>query len=297
MRIAQPFHAGELRVQAELGERALATIVGRSIADAIMAPAFGFLARQPLIVLARADLEHGCDVTLLFGAPGFLRPRADGSCLEIGLDPTRDRTTDPVLAALAAGARVGCLAIDLSTRRRLRINGEIAKLEPERLELAVAESFPNCPKHISKRELTFEPSPAWRSGASASGTRIGPEQRAIIRAADTFFVASYNPGGHVDASHRGGPPGFVRIDDDDVLEIPDFPGNSMFNTLGNLAVTDAAALVFVDFERGLLLHLRGRTQLCLGAATGRSWRFAIERWQTQPGPVETVETVETVEEL
>lgn len=284
MRIPQPFHAGELRIQTELGERALADIVGGCIGDAIMAPAFEFLARLPMLVLGRADLEHGCDVTLLFGAPGFLHPHADGTRLQIGLNPERRRSSDPVLASLAAGDRVGCLAIDLSTRRRLRINGEIAKLSPDQLELTVAESFPNCPKYITKRELEFAPSPAWQSGASAIGDRLGADQRAIIRASDTFFIASCNPGGHVDASHRGGPPGFVRIRDDDTLEIPDFPGNSMYTTLGNLAINDTAALVFVDFERGVLLHLRGRTQLSLAGATGRSWRFTVERWQLQAGP-------------
>jgi hypothetical protein len=284
MRNAQPFHAGELRVQTEVGERAVAAITGGMVADAIMARAFEFLAELPLIVLGRANPDHSCDVTLLFGAPGFLRPRADGERLQIMLDSHRDRTSDPVLAALEPGARVGCLAIDLRTRRRLRINGEIGQLEPNRLELAVAESFPNCPKYITRRELTFVPSAQWGSGSTANGTGLGPEQRRIIRAADTFFVASSNPGGHADASHRGGPPGFVSIADGDVLEIPDFPGNSMFTTLGNLAVNDQAALVFADFEQGVLLHLRGRTQLTLGVAR-KSWRFAVERWQTQPGPV------------
>jgi hypothetical protein len=166
----------------------------------------------------------------------------------------------------------------------LRVNGEIVELESGWLELAVAESFPNCPKYITRRELSWVPSAEWGSGSTASGTQLGAEQRRIIRTADTFFVASSNPGGHADASHRGGPPGFVSIGAGDVLEIPDFPGNSMFTTLGNLAVNDRAALVFADFEQGVLLHLRGRTQLTLGIAR-KSWRFAVERWQMQPGPV------------
>jgi hypothetical protein len=63
----------------------------------------------------------------------------------------------------------------------------------------------------------------------------------------------------VDVSHRGGKPGFVRVQRDaagvDVLTVPDFAGNQMFNTLGNLQLHPRAGLLFVDFVRGDRLHL------------------------------------------
>ena len=59
-----------------------------------------------------------------------------------------------------------------------------------------------------------------------------------------------------DISHRGGRPGFVRVDGD-VLTIPDFRGNRYFNTLGNLIAEPRASLLFVDFETGDLLQLQG----------------------------------------
>ena len=85
--------------------------------------------------------------------------------------------------------------------------------------------------------------------------------RAAIAAADTFFVASRSRAGNgamfgADISHRGGRPGFIRVDGD-VLTIPDFRGNRYFNTLGNLLAEPRASLLFVDFASGGLLQLTG----------------------------------------
>jgi len=89
----------------------------------------------------------------------------------------------------------------------------------------------------------------------------------LIGSADTLFIATAYPNevavgdeadasSHgVDVSHRGGRPGFVRIDGDDVLTVPDFNGNRFFNTLGNLAAHPRAGLLFIDFDSGDLLHV------------------------------------------
>jgi uncharacterized protein len=65
----------------------------------------------------------------------------------------------------------------------------------------------------------------------------------------------------VDVSHRGGKPGFVRIDDDQTLTVPDFSGNFYFNTFGNLELNPRAGLLFVDFAQGNLLYLTGTAQV------------------------------------
>jgi predicted pyridoxine 5'-phosphate oxidase superfamily flavin-nucleotide-binding protein len=94
--------------------------------------------------------------------------------------------------------------------------------------------------------------------------------RRLVTKADTFFIASAHPqaGAHsddashgVDASHRGGRPGFVRLNADGTLTVPDFSGNRFFNTLGNLALNPRAGLLFVDFERGDVLHLAVRGEI------------------------------------
>lgn len=109
-----------------------------------------------------------------------------------------------------------------------------------------------------------------------------------IKNADTLFVASAGPDGSLDASHRGGNPGFVQIIDDNVLKIPDYPGNSLFNTLGNMVQNPNVGLLFVDFEKRETLQLTGtasllfdqtsETDLHKTKGTGRYWLFSTLRW-------------------
>jgi len=104
-------------------------------------------------------------------------------------------------------------------------------------------------------------------------------------AADTFLVASRGDGG-VDISHRGGRPGFVGIDGD-TLTIPDFRGNHYFNTLGNLLLEPRAALLFVDWTDGTLLHLQGEVEILWDqdggfAGAERLWRIVVSGgWRRQ----------------
>ena len=90
---------------------------------------------------------------------------------------------------------------------------------------------------------------------------LAPEQRRAIERADTFFIASVHAGTGADASHRGGQPGFVRVLDDRTLRIPDYSGNNMFQTLGNITADPRVGLLFVDFETGTTLQLTGRATI------------------------------------
>lgn len=293
MKIREPYHEGEVRVQELAGERDVALLTARTIRDRVAVPAFRFLAMQRHLVLGRADGEHACEATVLFGDPGFLRVEAEGKALSIELEPERDRHLDPVLAALAVGDRISGLAIELATRRRLRLNGRVRALDLARLVLEVDESYQSCPKYIQKRvveiDADFDSSTTRSEQTVSSGTALLEPQRALVRAADTLFVVTVHPEGHADASHRGGEPGFVHVDDDGALSIPDYVGNSMFNTLGNITTNPRAALLFWDFDQKRLLHLAGRAELRFGVGdrelatggTGRSWTFHTERWIEQ----------------
>lgn len=287
MRIDNPYHDGEQRVQDLVGERDIADLNSGGIGDRIVAPAYRFLSQLRFLVLGHADAQHGSEATVLFGPAGFLRADDDGAVLSIALDPMRDPQSDPVLSALVLGGRIGGLAIDLATRRRLRINGRVRSFDAHQLVLEVRESYANCPKYIQKRVVELDECPHADGAPAASGSDLGEPQRALIRSSDTLFVVSVHPEGDADASHRGGEPGFVQVEDDGTLVIPDYAGNSMFNTLGNLATNPRAALLFWDFEAGRLLHLAGRATLHLnehaaGDTAERRWRFRTERWREQP---------------
>lgn len=177
---------------------------------------------------------------------------------------------------LEAGDKVGLLGIDLATRRRNRANGVVRSNDQGVLTLTVLESFGNCPKYITARAVAPAP-PAAQPPQSFHG--LDAAARAIIGAADTFFVATSGGAHGLDISHRGGAPGFVEIDGD-TLAVPDFSGNRYFNTLGNLLLEPRASLLFIDFLSGAVLTLQGEAAI---AFPQREWRFRSLRGTLVPG--------------
>ena len=95
----------------------------------------------------------------------------------------------------------------------------------------------------------------------ARASEFSPADRDQILRADTFFIATEHPDAGADASHKGGNPGFVKVLDDRRIAFPDYNGNHMFNTLGNLAINPNAGLLFIDFDSGRTLQLTGRASI------------------------------------
>ncbi len=274
---ASPFHGGELAVQARAGVQESARRVGGSIHATIPAAAQEFLRSQPLAVVATQGADGAVWASLLAGRPGFLSPLDEGT-LRIDAAPTPG---DPLAANLRAGGQIGLLAIELATRRRMRLNGW-AELSPHGGLLVHAEQvYSNCPKYIQIRAWDAETDGAGLTEAPAvhRDDRLTDVQRAWMERADTFFIATTHPTGGADASHRGGMPGFVRAQDDRTLVFPDYAGNTMFNTLGNIQATGRAGLLFVDFERGDTLQVSGVAQIV----------WDVERATAFPGAERLVE--------
>lgn len=223
-------------------------------APGISPAARNFLAAQRVIVAATLGAEQRPWASLLTGPAGFAET-VDASLLRLAVSPAPD---DPLVRDLQARPEIGLLAIDLLAQRRLRINGR-ASLEPEGVFVVPDRVYGNCPKYIRQRRIVGE-----RAAASASAVRspqLDAHQQEWVRQAETLFIASWHPQGGADASHRGGPAGFVEVLDERRLRFRDFPGNDMFNTLGNLVGHPLAGLLFVDFATGDLLHLTGRARV------------------------------------
>ena len=210
---------------------------------------------------------------------------ADGERIRIA-PALAGRAEDPVRPNLAAGRHVGMLAIELSSRRRLRINGTVERLADAEVTIAVHESVGNCPRYIQRREPREQVAAATNRNLIARGHALDEDRRALVEAADTAFVGSIHPERGVDTSHRGGAPGFIRIIDAKTLRIPDYPGNGMFMTLGNFAVDPRAALAIVAFQRRLIVSCSGTARLRFDGespghptgGTGRYWEFAVREW-------------------
>lgn len=251
-----PYHPGEVEVQRRAGAREEADRAGRIVSPTLAAAAMRLMAEHRLVVAASLDEGSRVWASLLTGPPGFLRP-VDERLMLIESQPRR---SDPLARNLEVRSELGLLAIDLGTRRRMRFNGR-ALLDPERgIFLAVEQVYGNCPKYVQARRLDLEGAGLDRMPPKRSSV-LSDRQQAVVASADTLFIASFHREGGADVSHRGGAPGFVSLLDERTLAFADYPGNNMFNTLGNLVAQPRAGLLFLDFETGDTLQLTGRARL------------------------------------
>ena len=266
--VREAFHAGEQAAQRRAGSRERMALIGTKVLrDAMPDQHREFFEMLPFVLLGALDAQGQPWATLLAGPTGFMTT-PNATELRIGALPS---VADPLSGRLREGASIGLLGIEPHTRRRNRMNGRVQRADAAGFEVAVSQSFGNCPKYIQPRELQWQ-------GAQAEAPPIRSDHldatmRALVQSADTFFIASTHPGAvsatpeaqeprhGVDVSHRGGLAGFVHVDADDRLSVPDYLGNFFFNTLGNLLLEPRAGLLFVDWERGDLLHLAVRAEV------------------------------------
>lgn len=281
----QPFHDGEIAVQARAGERDIACRHGAAISSRIVPGALSFLARQRLVALSAAGDDGHLWTSVWCGKPGFAQS-ADGQRVSILPSLMAASPDDPVLRRLASGRDLGILAIEFASRRRLRINGAVEGISAEEIGVLVRESVPNCPKYIQRRhphEVSTTPS---SRRPSEWGRTVDGERRALVERADTAFVGSLHPARGVDTSHRGGAPGFIQVVDGTTLRVPDYPGNSLFMTLGNYEIDSRASLAALDFERGRVVSFSGSARLHFEVenplhptgGTGRYCDFVVREW-------------------
>jgi len=277
--VASRFHDGELLVQRRAGVTAEAARLAGMLAHPEPGGRWGaFLAERRFAVLTARGGDGRLWPAPLLGPAGFLR--AQGAALAVDVGPP---AVGP-LASLPAGQAVGLIAVEFSSARRMRLNGRLTGAGPNGLLIEADQVFGNCPSHIHKRSLTVAADASPEASTVVGAVELSTAQRALVERADTFFLGTAHPERGADASHKGGQPGFVRVEAGD-LWWPDFAGNNMFNSLGNLTVNDEAALLFLDFAGGQALHLSGHAGLEWvrpgspgdDDGTGRRVRFRVER--------------------
>ncbi len=252
-----PFHRGERDLQSRAGVRDQIEDVGqRFIRDFLPDEHREFYEQLPYVLIGSVDGAGRPWASILAGQPGFIQS-PDERTLEVA---TARIAADPLNANLVPGAPIGILGLDYAARRRNRLTARVAAVDASLLSLDVVQSFGNCPQYIQAREV-LQPDGAIEPGPVHSLKTLDDRARAIVTGADHFFIATHFDDSEdkasrgADVSHRGGRPGFVRIEEDGRLVFPDFSGNFHFNTLGNIALNPRAGLLFIDFECGDLLYL------------------------------------------
>jgi len=286
-KVESPFHPGERAIQEKLGGREKMEDFGRRVIREFLPEQHQqFYAQLPYFLVGTVDSDGNSWASILVGEPGFISTPSD-RILRITAQPLFG---DPLAGILKVGIDIGFLGIELHTRRRNRVNGVVSTVTPDGFEVAVGQTFGNCPKYIQARQFDLRRFDPTEAKPIQTLITLGEAERQAIAAAETFFIAtayldeSAGAAKGVDVSHRGGNPGFVRVDGD-TLTVPDFAGNCHFNTFGNIEVNPRAGLLFIDFEQGNLLYLTGRAEviwdgdpeIAAYAGAERLFKFHVEQ--------------------
>lgn len=224
------------------------------------------------------DVDHDPVISALFGSGG--PGKEDGK--------DRKYQMDPAEFASGGGKVMSGLSIDLATRDRVKLGGRLVEggvvMEPGplgggqdgvgRAEMVVLieEGLGNCPKYLNKRDIRAAvPEPQLVSDALP----LPAEAIELLGRADLFFLSTASADSKtMDTNHRGGPPGFVRVvrnsrGDGVDLVYPEYSGNRLYQSLGNMQVRPLVGICVPDFDSGDVVYLTGETEILVGAAAGR----------------------------
>ena len=263
-----PFHPGERNIQLQAGVRAEAEQRGQIMLNDQLSPLQRqFFQQRPFVVTAHSDSRGQPWAGLVVGTPGFLQPEEDSNRVFLHWHKANNLTG----VEAPVGHSIGMLGIDFASQRRNRLNATVFSSREDEWRMIIDQGYGNCPKYIQPRpwQPTLFAAPYRQYHLEPNDLHIA----AMVESADTFFIASSSGPAFdsditrpsawgADISHRGGKPGFIRMDNRQ-LKLEDYPGNKLFNTLGNLQQYPYCGLLFIDFERGHLLQLAGQAAITI----------------------------------
>jgi ferredoxin-NADP reductase/predicted pyridoxine 5'-phosphate oxidase superfamily flavin-nucleotide-binding protein len=293
-----PFHMGEVEVQKRLGVQQHVMSYAPKVVRPYMPDQHReFYQSQPFLVVAARD-EHSNHMwsSLLFASDSD-----QVTSFVTSPDPTRLSMEARVLPgdalenALLPGSDLGMLGIEFAARRRNRVNGRLLPVSDENmashLEFKVDHSFGNCPQYIKPRDWWTTTKESTNNGNETVENKQYPSEKQRsnqlskaqidnIGQAETIFVATGfrgegdDPRFGNDASHRGGAPGFIKVEGSNKLLLPDYSGNNHYNTIGNLVMDSRMGITIPLFEYGGMIQLSGRAVVDWDAAAAAKFHGA-----------------------
>uniref|UniRef100_A0A7S4P8V7 Oxidoreductase FAD/NAD(P)-binding domain-containing protein n=1 Tax=Paramoeba aestuarina TaxID=180227 RepID=A0A7S4P8V7_9EUKA len=281
-------HFGERHVQEQLG-------IAKSMPPWIVQPEMpqqhsDFYANLHYFSIATTDSKNRPWATILTSPKGFIKPLSSSilsiSCIVASEDPfVRAIVEHEEGLGSSEGKKLlfAGLGVDFTNRRRNKVAGVILQSKVKKLSkgsskleltLFTNENMGNCPKYITVRTLQYafqEPEKVEKregTGKGKEGIELDKRSLDIISKASTIFFATrhfdnntaYENESDIGLNHRGGNPGFVRVDKrekDTFVMLPDFSGNRFYQSLGNVQSDGVAGIVFPDFSTGDMLHITG----------------------------------------
>ncbi|KAL4792035.1 hypothetical protein BDV19DRAFT_392525 [Aspergillus venezuelensis] len=247
-----------------------------------LSPGAGLLMkRSPLLAIGALDHDGRPWCSLWGGEEGLATPTSTSN---FDIKTPVGKAYEPVVESLlldstgSLGKAVSFVAVDLEHRRRVKLFGKITAGSPdvtgedERIRAAIAHltvhvdgSLGNCPKYLNAMHII----PAPPNPKLISETpQLQPGAIDLPDRADCFFICSSNGKQGMDTNIRGGSPGFVRLSLNEVSGAvpvyPEYSGNRLYQTLGNLQTNPLAGYVLPDFDIGNALFVTGRTEILIG---------------------------------
>jgi hypothetical protein len=233
------YHHGQIEVQQEANSSDLADHMAHWVG-----PAGEFAERADLLVFAQQADGGQLQFTAVSGPPPLVKV-SGSSKLRLG----------------ASGldmppGRIGGLAINLGERRRVRLNGDL-RSTPRGHVLEIEEAFTLCRKYLAPSVGTSDMPVAGPRERSEIGVD-DPWLADVVGRAETTCLASVTPDGAPDVAHRGGPPGFLELDSATRrLSWPEYLGDGVFKSAGNVRATSTVTLLALDLETGDAAELIG----------------------------------------
>lgn len=280
------YQEGQLALQKKTGEEEIAQRRLAMIQPFIHERSIPFIEKQIFAFLGSEDKDGNLWLSLMIGKKGFI---SVPSLHEVKLDLNKVVTSreDIVFANIKTKPTVGLLFHQAAKRARYKAWG-IASEKDNQLSFDIKMGYKSCPKHIQKERIALPEDSKTLVPEYTKGTVLGSSEKEWIISSHTFFVSTQAKNGAVESAHRGGNPGFIEILEDGQLRIPDYFGNSIYTTLGNIYDIPKAALLFVDYEKGETLQLSGSAALQFdqnsekdmhkSGDTGRFWTFETKQW-------------------
>ena len=280
------FHSGQLAVQKIAGEEKIAEMRIPMLKTSLHLRSIPFIEHQVLAFLGSEDPDGAIWLSLIVGERGFIHIP---SIQEIKFDLSKITSSreDIFFENIKTKPTVGMLFHEAERRARYRAWG-MADKQGDQLSFKIRMGYPSCPKHIQREVIELPNNSTAVEPKMKKGTTLNSSEKEWIVNAHTFFITTQTKAGDIESSHRGGTPGFVEILENGHLRVPDYLGNSMFSTLGNIYENPKAALLFIDYKKGQTLQLSGLATLEFdqnsekdfhkSGETGRFWTFETKQW-------------------